>query len=461
MDTLRQSNRPRTTLGLFLGCGRLAYAVVRSGGVAPELVAQGCVPFALEPGRDAPAVIAAKLREVLGEARISVRHCRLALPLNWLVSSRFSAAGLPPESLADTASLELERLCGAPVPREGLVCLPPDAGGQVLAVAVEPGVASHLAEACRQAGLRLQAFQPAVAAASPVADSGTEVDILPLPEQMDALVRRNGRPVALRQLALYRDSAGPHLEDCLATAMRNLLVTLSGLGALGSERVVVRVIGSGQLAEALTVRIRDREKWDCPAFRAGDHIPAVQAAIMAAGQKGQALSLAPPIRERRSRWLSARFGRPLVAAGLVATLAVLAFGGSFLSRRLEIRRIEAELAQLAGRRREAEQLRDELRLTAPWFRQEPRRLAVLLAVAEAFPERGTVWVTDLAIAPDGTVSLTGSARDQDSLFRVTEALGKRTRNLAVLRTRQGARTGDPMTFSISFSLPAAGYAGGA
>ncbi len=460
MNTVSHTSKSAATLGLFLGGGRLAYAVVRAGAVE----AQDCVPFALDPGRDEAEVIAAKLREVLASARISARNCRLALPLNWVVGSRFSSVGLPPEALVATAALELERQCGAPVPAAGLLCQPPDAAGQVLAVAVEPGVARQLAEACRLAGLRLEALLPAVAGALPLETVGTEVDILPLPEQMDALVRRQGRPAVLRQLALYRDSSGPHLDECLTTAMRNLLVTLSAFSGEEAERVSVRVLGTGQLAEGLTARIRERAEWQCVPAQPGGHQPAVQAALMAARHPGfgdDALCLVPPERERSSRWWATRAGRPLVAAGVALALAGLAFGGAFLARRLEIRRLEDGLARLADQRREAEELRDELRSTAPWFRQEPERLTVLLVVAEAFPERGTVWVTDLAIEPDGTVSLTGCARDQNSLFQVTEALGKRTRNLGVLRTRQGTKTGDPMTFSISFSLPSATRSGGA
>jgi len=460
MDTVSHTSKSAATLGLFIGGGRLAYAVVRNG--EPE--AQDCVPFALDPGRDEVEVIAAKLREVLAGARISVRHCRLALPLNWVVSSRFSATGLPPEALAGTAALELERLCGAPVPAAGLLCLPPDADDQVLALAVEPGVARQLAAACRRAGLRLEAFLPAVAGAGQAEKTGTVVDILPLPEQMDALIRRQGHPAALRQLALYRDSSGPHLDECLATAMRNLLVTLSAFPGEETAGVSVRLLGAGQLAEGMAARIRERAEWHVLSDPPGGQLPAIQAAVMAGrhpGAGGYSLCLPPPERERRSRWWHTRFGRPLIAAGAAAVLGILVLAGGFFARRLEIRRLEDGLVRLADQRREAEELRDELRLTAPWFRQEPERLAVLLTVAEAFPERGTVWVTDLTIEPDGTVSLTGCARDQNSLFQVTDALGKRTRNLGVLRTRQGAKAGDPMTFSITFSLPLATRSGGA
>ncbi len=441
----------------------MAFAVVRQGEVVPYVVTQGSVPFALDPGRDEPEVIAAKLREVLGQQRISTRHCVMALPLCWIVTSRFAAAGVAAESLGESAALELERLCGAPVSSDQVVCLPDAAHGQVLALTVEPGVARCLTEACRRAGLKLHCFLPAVAARPWPSTDGTTVDILPLPEQVDALVRCEGQPLVLRQLALHRESLVQRLDECLAIAMRNLQVTLSSLPSTESGAVKVRVQGSGQLAERLAEQISRREGWESVPGEPGLGVAVVQAAIMAAqhgGQGGNDLCVDPPARERRSQWWATQAGRPLLTGGLVAALAILAFGGAFVARRLEIRRLETALAQLADTRKEAETVRNELRLTAPWFRQTPERLAVLQTVAEAFPERGTVWVTDLAMEADGTVSLSGCARDQSSLLQVTEALGKRTRNLSIVRTRQGTKAGEPTTFSVTFAASPTSYQGG-
>lgn len=461
---MRTSNQSRTTLGLFLGGGQLAFAVVRRGELVPHVSAQGCVPFALDPGRDDSEVIAAKLRDILRQQRIVAKHCVLALPLGWIVSSRFSAVGVAPANLPEFAALELERLCGTPVSLDQLVCLPTEDTGQVLALTVEPGVARHLADACRRVGLKLRCFLPAVAGQPASPTAGTTVDILPLPQQVDALVRHGGRPLVLRQLALYRDSSAQRLDECLATALRNLHVTLSGLADADVESVTVRMLGSGQLAERLGERIGQQEGWSCPSGEPSPGTPPVQAAIMAAQSGGggdNELCVTPPARERRSQWWATRTGRPLVAAAVVVLLAILTFGGAFVARRLEISRLQATLAQFAAQRQEAEALRDELRLTASWYRQTPERLAAMLTVAEAFPDRGTVWVTELSMEADGTVALTGCARDQDSLFLVTEALGKRTRNLGVLRTRQGTKAGDPMTFSVTFSMPPTNRPGGA
>lgn len=460
---MKAPTHPKTTLGLFLGGGQLAFAVVRRGDVAPYVVSQGSVPFALDPGRDEPEVIAAKLREILGQQRISVRYCVLALPLCWIVSSRFAAAGVAAESLGESAALELERLCGASVLPDQVVCLPDEADGQVLALTVEPGVARCLAEACRRAGLKLQCFLPAVAGQPWPPTPGTTVDILPLPEQVDALVRYQGKPLVLRQLALHRDSSVQRLDECLAIAMRNLQVTLSGLASTEFGAVKVRVQGSGQLAERLVEQVRGRDGWEGVFGEVAQGTPVVQAAIMA-GQHGglgeNGLCVAPPVRERRSQWWATQAGRPLVMGGLAALLAILAFGGAFLARQMEINRLETALAQLADTRQEAETVRKELRLTAPWFRQTPERLAVLLTVAEAFPERGTVWVNDLAMEADGSVSLTGCARDQGSLLQMTEVLGKRTRNLSIVRTRQGTKAGEPTTFSVTFTALPTSYQGG-
>ena len=461
---MRNLQTQQKTLGLFLGGGQLAFAVVAPGKRTPRVLAKGSAPFELAPGQDAPDVMAARLREILTQHRVRTRHCVLALPLSLIVSSRFQTNGIQAADIPEMAALDLERLCGAPVPADRLVAFPADTGGQALALAVEPGVAAHLTEACRQAGLKLACFVPAGSNPLPSKAPGTAVDVLPLRREVDALVWRDGQVAALRQLALV-DGSSQQLDDCVRTAVRNLHVTLVGLPEAGSPTVDVRVLGTGECAKALAEQIRRRDDWQ---LLTGDDQEAAQPALLAAvlagqlrGLDGSALCLPPPARERRSAWWHKPSSRPLVAAALVAVLGILAFVGAFTVRRLEVRRLEAELAELAPRKLEGERLRDGLRLTAPWYRQTPERLAVLRAITEAFPDRGTVWGTDLTIEGDGKAALSGCARDHGSWTQALDALRTRTRELSVVRFRQGAKAGEPMTFSVVFSLPGPGSRGGA
>jgi hypothetical protein len=459
---VRNSQKPKTVLGLFLGGGRLTFALTRQEGAAPVVAKQGSEAFALAPGQDDPDVIAEKLREILARQRIKVRHCVLALPLSWVVSSRFAAGEIAADALPGVAALELERLCGAPVSAKQLVCFPADDAGQALAATVEPGVARHLTEAFRRAGLSLGCFVPAAAAARPDPDPGIVADILPLPDGVDAVIRCDGRPVALRQLALYRDNSAQRMAECLETTMRSLQVTLSALRTGGERPVSIRVLGSGHCVDELCRGLGERTDWSLRELPDSARPPAEQAAIMAScadwGDPG-ALALPVPPRERRSHWWNTRSARPLVLAASIAVLAIVAFVVAFVARRLEVRRLEARLAALRPQQEEAEGLRDELRLTAPWYSRTPEQLEVLRTVTEAFPDQGTVWVTELSVETDGKVTLTGCARNQSSWLLVSGELQKRTQGLRVLRTRQGTKPGEPMTFSVTFSMPHAGRTG--
>jgi hypothetical protein len=440
----------------------LTFAVARHGDAVPVVTRHGSEAFALAPGQDDPEVIAAKLREILARQRIKVRHCVLALPLAWVVSSRFAAKEIKVDALPDVAALELERLCGAPVPAKQTVCFPPDDAGQALAATVEPGVARHLAEAFRRAGLTLSCFMPAVAAGRAAGEAGIVVDILPLPDGVDAALRCDGAPVALRQLALYRDNSVQRMAECLATTMRSLQVTLSALQTGGDRPVTIHVLGSGHCVDELSRGLRERTDWSLQDVLDSARPPAEQAAAMAAcadWQEPGMLALPAPPRERRSHWWSAQSARPLVLAVGIGVLAILAFVAAFVVRRLEVHKLEARLADLSAQQQEAEDLRDELRLTAPWYSRAPEQLSVLLTVTESFPDRGTVWVTELSVENDGKATLSGCARDQSSWLQVFEQLQKRTEGLRVLRTRQGTKPGEPMTFSITFSMPVAGGKG--
>ena len=450
---MRNSSKSKTVLGLFLGGGRLAFAVADG----PRAVAkQGSEPFALVPGQDDPEVIATKLREILSRQRIRARHCALALPLGWIASARFAAEGIAPEALPGVACLELERLCGTPVPAAGMALFPGEGAEQALALAVLPNVAASLAEACRRAGLTLDCFVPAAGAMPVSASPGVLVDVLPLPDEVDALVRCDGRPVALRQLALHREGTGQRHDECLNATLRSLQVTLSALPGTDGKPVLVRILGTGQCAEEIGRTLADRGWWQVRPADASARPAAEEAAAMAAcadwGAAGT-LALAPPQRARQRHWWSESTSRPFVSVGAAVVVAFLAFVLAFALRRLEVGRLEAKLAALAPQRQEAEALRTELRATAPWYGQVPEQLEVLRVVAESFPEEGTAWVTELVMGVDGKVALAGCARDQDSWLAVSGELQKRTRDLRVVRTRQGTKAGEPTTFSVTFSLP--------
>lgn len=459
---MRKTQKAKTVLGLFLGGGRVTFAVARPGDASLAVAKQGSEAFALIPGQDDPEVIAAKLRDVLARHRTRTRHCVLALPLAWAVSARFAVEGMAPEALPEVAALELERLCGTPVFPDALVCVPPQGQDQALALTIEPNVARSLAEACRRAGLTPDCFVPAVAGMQAKPVPGIQVDVLPLPDEVDALVRRDGRPIALRQLALHRESPVQRRDECLKATLRSLQVTLSSLQGAEQQPVQIRVLGTGQCADEIVRALRERGDWQVEAPGAESLPSAEEAAAMAARADWTAtdmLSLAPPERERRKHWWSAHTSRPLALAGAAVLLAFLAFIAAFVFRRLEVRRLETELATLAPQQKEAEALRDDLRLTAPWFSQTPEQLEVLRVVAESFPERGTVWVTELVVGVDGKVALTACARTQKSWLETYGELQKRTRDLSTIRTRQGTKAGEPTTFSVTFSLPGTTHGG--
>jgi hypothetical protein len=451
-------------LGLFLGGGRLTFALVRSGDAAPVVAKQGSEPFALAPGQDEPEVIAAKLREILTQHRIKVKHCVLALPLGWIVSSRIETGGLSGEALAGAASLELERLCGAAVAPDQLVCLPADSSGQALALAMEPSVARHLGEAFRLAGLKLGWFLPAVAGGQTSGDEGLVVDMLPLAEEVDAVVRRDGMPVALRQLALFRDSGSRRMEQCLQTTMRSLQVTISALGSDPESEVQMRLLGTGHCVTALHDGLQERSGWSPMVVPCEDRLPEQEAAVMAGSldwAKPGELALAPPPRKRKDHWWRGTGARPIVAAAALVALLVLTFVVAGVVRHMAVRGLEDKLAEYAPDRQRGEALRDALRLTAPWYSQTPEQLLVLKTVAESFPEQGTVWVTDLSVENDGKATLSGCARSQSGWLKVQDELQKRTLGLRVVRTREGVKAGEPMTFLVTFSMSPNGARKGA
>jgi hypothetical protein len=68
------------------------------------------------------------------------------------------------------------------------------------------------------------------------------------------------------------------------------------------------------------------------------------------------------------------------------------------------------------------EIRDNLTLATGWSVGRPGYLDCFSSLAQAFPERGDIWVTNLSLKEDGTGLITGGAVDRPTILNVIETL---------------------------------------
>ncbi|MCK5805674.1 MAG: hypothetical protein KAI66_22770 [Lentisphaeria bacterium] len=144
----------------------------------------------------------------------------------------------------------------------------------------------------------------------------------------------------------------------------------------------------------------------------------------------------------------------VVIAVVAVLLALLVLGAGLLVKQaFRLGRLQDEQARLAPTVRHVENLRQTIRDLRPWFDTRPRTLDVLRAITEAFPDRGSVWVTQLSVVDGHEVKLMGLAANTDAWLTMQEQLRQSSR-IAQLRVSQARSTNGngELVFALSFSL---------
>ena len=87
----------------------------------------------------------------------------------------------------------------------------------------------------------------------------------------------------------------------------------------------------------------------------------------------------------------------------------------------------------------------------------PRFLACLRAVTEAFPEEGTVWATSLALNESGVGSVVGKLTNESSFYEVFDKIDRNAAftNTKLIHIRDVGRDSREKEFAISFTFKGA------
>ena len=449
---LLKRQRLSTVLGLSLDGSRLDGLALRRTDGALHIQQSFSVSLSLDPLTNDPELVGREIRNHLDAAGVRERHCIVALPLKWALTTHIEVPELPEEDVAGFLQIEAERNFPCDVQTLHIVTSrPQSASGKQHATLV--GIPkNHLAlleQALRAAKLKPIGFSLGIAALQPPgADASNGVMALAIGESNVGLqVTTGGGVAALRALEGALEAEGGQRVLHADLVAREARITIGQLPAELRETVRrVRVFGPRDLARQLVDEMELRLdstglKVEAVARYAADefgvHLPPEatlspafsMAAGRLAGRRAPFEFLLPKVtalQQIAARYSSGRLRTVLSAAAAVA----LAAGGLFFFQQCQLWRLESQWAKLQPNVRELEGLQKQIMQYRPWYDETVRGLTILRRLTEAFPEDGSVTAKTVEIRNLNTVTCTGTARD----------LGALTAHQALLKTVERLRT---------------------
>ncbi len=437
---LPSPHRPRLGLALTTEGWRVAVVRRENGGIRVEHDAP------LEPdGADAdPEALGRRLADHLRRHGIRERRCAVRLPLDGLLGFAADVPALDPEDQRSFLELEAEKALPVPAAEVRLAWWTPsgDAGQAMVAALPE----------ARLETVRRMLAAASVQAVSLAADldpgdlAGEDgLDLLAHPGHVLALLRADGLPRAWQALP---DPASEPPER-MAAALR-MFLHQQPADLRGRVRVV-RWIGaapSPARVQALDgfVQTLDGARWeplgDRP--RPGD----AGAAIRAAGSLGTGspvvFEFAPPRPHRVRAW-----ARPALRKGAAPAAAALALFALVAGVRAgQERRLQRRAEALAPTVAELTRIQQRIRRYRPWYADDAAHVAVLAALATAFPEEGSVWARRIEARDSGRFACAGMARSQPDFMATLERFRQhpQVRDVQV----QSVRGANPVQFVFDF-----------
>jgi Tfp pilus assembly protein PilN len=445
-------------LGLAVGeRGVLACELARAGrGQQVTRLAEFEYPAGTSP--DGGADVGKALGEFLRSRRFSAKRTVIGLPLRWAVVKPKEVPPVAPSAVPSMLLLQAEREFA--LEPQDLVFeyageSDPAAARTLLLLAVhrkrvDAVVAMAEAAGLSVEGVTLSAVALAAETGRQLAHGGAVLHVAPGVAEL--AIHHGGQPRALRHLrapaaagagpavpmATPADGAAPlagaeagaessRLSDAATVLTPELRQVLSLMPQNGSaaptELVVWDGVGlgdaTGRWADLLHVDVRAQSIDSLGVTVAGDagdgaagggrYAAAVALALEGLRTGGVVTDL---LHSRLVPKKQSRVGRWTVWAAVlgVTFVGAIAFAMYDLAaQRREVADAKARLDALQPQVKEAQAAIDRTTFAQRWTGTEPKALALLRDVTQAFPEGGRVWATSLVLQPDGRVTLSGRA----------------------------------------------------
>ena len=458
---------PSSILALAFDGSRLEGTVLRRSNGSLHVQKQFAATLALNPLDGDPELVGREIRNHLDQAGVRDRRCVVGVPLNWALTLQTKLPDLPEEDVNSFLEVEAER--GFPYGPEALSLATSRyrlANGeqQATLVAIPRNHLSQLEKVLRAAQLRPASFTLGITALQ-----SEEAGILALAigeNTIDLQITADGGVAALRALEGAIDTEGVQ-KRLLADVMgREIRVTLGQLPDefRGSVRKL-RIFGQGELVQRLAQEVRPRVEamgiqLELVQTYLGDEFrskfppnTAVSPALSMAARyltrgKSEFEFLGPKISALTQ--LTSRFSsRKLAWASATAGAAALLIGGAIIVQQWQLAMYRSKWAAMEPKVHELEDMQQQIRRFRPWFDGSFPNLTILKRVTEAFPSEGTVTAKTLEIRELSNVTLSGTARDNQAIYKMLGEL-RAAKEVGEVKLDQ-VRGTRPVQFNFNFT----------
>ena len=453
-------------LGLSLDGGRLEGVVLRRVDGTLQVQQSFAVTLTLDPLANDPQLVGREIRNHLDAAEVRERHCTVALPLKWALTTNTKLPVLAAADVADFLQIEAERGFHADAETLMIGMSRFKTGGDEYATQVG-FPRNHIAAmeaALRAAGLRPESFSPGITALKPP-DHETTLTLLIGESNVSVQITSAGGVVVLRTLESAVENEGGRRALNSAMIAREMRITFSQLPEeIRRALKTVRVFGPQDLAQQLADEIQLRfETMDFEAeviskFQSGEFnteittdapvtVAFALAARLMAGQ-GTTFEFLPPrvsaLQQLTGKYATGKL-RKLGAAVVGIVLLVI---GAFLIQQVQLWRLRSEWSNMKPKFEELDAMQASIRQYRPWFDESFRSLSILRQLTSAFPEDGVVSAKMIEIRDVNAVSCTGVARDNQS-WLLTYGRLQKAPNVAELKVDR-IQGKSPVQFTFAF-----------
>lgn len=476
LDKAFQRQPGNSLLGLALDGGRLDGAHVRRTNGSVEVKKTFSAALSLEPLTAEVELVGREIRKQLDIEGIRERWCAVCLPLSWALTLTVKLPEIPETDVADFLQIEAER--GFPYGPDELMIAhsrfrAPGGGQFATLVGIPREHVTRLEAVLAAAQLRPVTFSLGLTTLQRAdAESADGVlAFLPGESSLGMQISSGGGLVLLRTLDGAYEQAGADRELQVEHVGREIRIALGQLQpelreAVRRLRVFGRNEAAQELAEELEARtgamgLKVEHVREYPPAEYGVKIPpgtAVSAALSVAVRRlagAEGMEFLPPKisqwKQFSQRYSSGRTAYAGMAAGAIAAMILLAF----LVQQMFLWHWQTKWSRMESKVAELKNITDEIRRYRPWYDDSVRTLSILRRITQAFPSDGAISTKSIELREPSKpgeatlITCTGTARNREALFHVTDALRGPTNpvfNLHIEYQRGSA----PLEYSFNF-----------
>ena len=450
-------------LGLSLH-GRQVWALVMQSDTGqPKVVAKAHTTLSLDPLTNDPELVAQELKAFLDTHELRETKCLVCLPSNLVLASSIDIPDLSDEDRQSYLDLQAETefpFGPGDANMASLFYQAPDQSQHATLAAVPRSQVARLENILTLAKLRPVSFTLGISELVPSGspDPGAPHLFLGVyADHVDLCVKCQDGFAAVRSLDEVFEEDGGRLtldQDLLTRELKITLGQLSGGIRPALKQATISLHGDlpGSIPEQIKTSLQTCGLTATSSPQDGGSLYFATQAFLA--RQGSKLQFLPPkenqfeafakkISSRGNAWIGGTVGTIVILTALV-----------FYIQSYRLQSLEKQWAGMADKVDKLETMQGKIRQFRPWFDRSAQSLEITKQLSEAFPREGTIWVKSVQIKENNQVFCSGSARNNQELLSVMDAL-REMEDISDVKLQQ-VRGEAPVQFAFNFNWKSGG-----